>query len=756
MRRSAASPSEGLHLVSPLAGDAPREAIEQPALRAGLRLEPGLVDVLLRDSEGEPGALPLLSHALVETWKRRDGNVLTVDGYRETGGHPRGGRAVGRPALRQPRPRAARDACARSCCVWSRRRSTATRCAAGCPAASCWATRAVSGSSRCSFARGSSPPRRRRSSWRTRRSRARGRACRSWLDEDVAGQRILRHLGGGRRRVGLARPAAERAVPRRPARRGARVARRRGAGPHRVSSARSSTPPCDEAASASRTLADRARRDARQNRRLRVLLAAAVVLLAVAAAAGIVAFDGRQDARAAQASALHEALVNRSLALRGTNRSVAALLAVEAYRRRPDARAWSALLGTFTADPTFLGYRYLPADHLTGTVVPGTTTAVVALDGRRLMHLDLASGVLDDRFPPPPTTPSRTRCCASATTAASSPSSSRPPIAADASTGAAARHRQPRLRGVLRVRDRHRAARARARRASVRPGRHRDQRGRIARRRRGRLRRGRRRLPHRRRATHRRAPRARPAEGRSTLAARHGGGRLRARRAPLPRLAGRPDPRARPGNARCPADVRRAAALVPQPRRRHARRAARRGRIERARRDRPAQRRQALDGRPPRHPSRSVPVADGRSQVRPALLRQPLRRDRGALPRHRRTHRRRSQPAARARGRPLRDGRRTRARRVRRRGPAVSRWRLDGSGPVTDLVAEGHVASTATTSPAGRCWSLAALRRPPSTPTSPSSRSGTRSPTGRCGRFPKASGMGWIGARHAARLGSGV
>ena len=59
-----------------------REAIEQPAARAGLRLEPGLADVLVRDCEGEPGALPLLSHALVETWRRRDGPVLTVEGYR--------------------------------------------------------------------------------------------------------------------------------------------------------------------------------------------------------------------------------------------------------------------------------------------------------------------------------------------------------------------------------------------------------------------------------------------------------------------------------------------------------------------------------------------------------------------------------------------------------------------------------------------------------------------------------------------------
>jgi WD40 repeat protein/DNA-binding SARP family transcriptional activator len=77
---------EGLHLVRPLAGDELREAIEGPAAQAGLRLEHGLVDLLGRDLEGEPGALPLLSHALAETWRRRDGRVLTVDGYQATGG----------------------------------------------------------------------------------------------------------------------------------------------------------------------------------------------------------------------------------------------------------------------------------------------------------------------------------------------------------------------------------------------------------------------------------------------------------------------------------------------------------------------------------------------------------------------------------------------------------------------------------------------------------------------------------------------
>ena len=61
-------------------------AVKEPAQLAGLRLEPGLVELALRDVAGEPGALPLLSHALRATWERRDGRTLTVEGYRESGG----------------------------------------------------------------------------------------------------------------------------------------------------------------------------------------------------------------------------------------------------------------------------------------------------------------------------------------------------------------------------------------------------------------------------------------------------------------------------------------------------------------------------------------------------------------------------------------------------------------------------------------------------------------------------------------------
>ncbi len=63
-----------------------REAIEAPAEIAGLRLEPGLVDVMLRDLGREPGSLPLLSHALLETWRRRTSSAMTLTGYQESGG----------------------------------------------------------------------------------------------------------------------------------------------------------------------------------------------------------------------------------------------------------------------------------------------------------------------------------------------------------------------------------------------------------------------------------------------------------------------------------------------------------------------------------------------------------------------------------------------------------------------------------------------------------------------------------------------
>ncbi len=73
-------------LVGPMNADEYRRAIEEPAKRAGLRIEPALVESLVAEVVDEPGGLPLLSTALVEQWQARDGRVLRFEAYRESGG----------------------------------------------------------------------------------------------------------------------------------------------------------------------------------------------------------------------------------------------------------------------------------------------------------------------------------------------------------------------------------------------------------------------------------------------------------------------------------------------------------------------------------------------------------------------------------------------------------------------------------------------------------------------------------------------
>ena len=73
-------------LVGPMRRHELRRAIELPARRAGLVVEPELVDALVADVEGQPGALPLLSTALLELWQQRDGERLHLAAYERAGG----------------------------------------------------------------------------------------------------------------------------------------------------------------------------------------------------------------------------------------------------------------------------------------------------------------------------------------------------------------------------------------------------------------------------------------------------------------------------------------------------------------------------------------------------------------------------------------------------------------------------------------------------------------------------------------------
>ena len=77
---------EGLHLLTGMSESELRSAITEPARLAALVVEPGLVDLLIGEVAGQPGALPLMSHVLAETWQRREGRTLTVAGYRASGG----------------------------------------------------------------------------------------------------------------------------------------------------------------------------------------------------------------------------------------------------------------------------------------------------------------------------------------------------------------------------------------------------------------------------------------------------------------------------------------------------------------------------------------------------------------------------------------------------------------------------------------------------------------------------------------------
>jgi hypothetical protein len=73
-------------LVGPMTTDELRRAITEPAQHVGATVETALVTRLVADVTGQAAALPLVQHALVETWHRRRGMTLSLVGYEEAGG----------------------------------------------------------------------------------------------------------------------------------------------------------------------------------------------------------------------------------------------------------------------------------------------------------------------------------------------------------------------------------------------------------------------------------------------------------------------------------------------------------------------------------------------------------------------------------------------------------------------------------------------------------------------------------------------
>ncbi|MFE2971561.1 DNA-binding protein [Streptomyces sp. NPDC059340] len=81
----ARSLGEASILVGPMNPTELREAIVKPATAHGLIVERSLTERIVDEVTGEPGGLPLMSHALLETWRRRKGRVLSEAAYDAAG-----------------------------------------------------------------------------------------------------------------------------------------------------------------------------------------------------------------------------------------------------------------------------------------------------------------------------------------------------------------------------------------------------------------------------------------------------------------------------------------------------------------------------------------------------------------------------------------------------------------------------------------------------------------------------------------------
>ena len=384
--------SESVHLVAAMSEEDLRAAIEEPARRAGLRLEAGLPELILRDAAGHSTALPLLSHALVETWLRRETNVLTIAGYEEVGGLS-GAIASTAEQLFDDLTAAQRDAC----------RSTMLRLVELGPD-----ERPIRRYAKTSSL--NDDPVRAAVVARLIRARLLSASddtvavthellalawprLHDWLEEDSAGARLLGTLtvaadaweADGERDEDLYR--------------GARLQNAldwRSASKPDLTSTESRF--LDAAEHRARREEAEARlqlqRDRRQNRRLRVLFGATASLLGVSLLGTILVVGATQEADRQREAAVVEAAVSTSFALRESERDVAALIAAEAYRRWPDdARTRSALLGVFTAAQGFLGNRYMPGtDSIAGAVIGDTGHAVVVRDDESAAVVDMESG----------------------------------------------------------------------------------------------------------------------------------------------------------------------------------------------------------------------------------------------------------------------------------------------------------------------------------------------------------------------------
>ncbi|MEU5875919.1 helix-turn-helix domain-containing protein [Spirillospora sp. NPDC047279] len=72
--------------VGPMNEQELRAAVTEPAAQVGLNVDPDLVAAVLTEATDQVGALPMVAHALRETWSRQRGLSLRLIDYRSAGG----------------------------------------------------------------------------------------------------------------------------------------------------------------------------------------------------------------------------------------------------------------------------------------------------------------------------------------------------------------------------------------------------------------------------------------------------------------------------------------------------------------------------------------------------------------------------------------------------------------------------------------------------------------------------------------------
>jgi DNA-binding SARP family transcriptional activator/class 3 adenylate cyclase len=382
-------------LVGPIRERELRDAIVRPAQRAGLQLEDGLADEILADAQGSTGVLPLVQTALLETWVRRTGNVLTLDGYHASGGvHGAIARLADSTfdAFSDTQRDAARRillrlANASDDGTLDLRRRVPRRDLAAADDTDAWIVFEQMVQQRLLISDDDTVEIAHEALLRE------WPRLRTWLEADIEGRRLQQRLAIAARAWDDSNRDPSELY------RGTRldaVLDWRAAG-HAADLNDAERAFIDASeAHAERELTEartQATRERHRSRQLRSLLVGVAILLVISLVAAALAFgQGNRAEDRAREQAMQK-LVARADVLDDTKRDLAALLAAAAYQIEPGADTFGALLGTFTSDPTYERTIPIDADDVRDGVMTQDGSAMALADASYAVTVvDLESG----------------------------------------------------------------------------------------------------------------------------------------------------------------------------------------------------------------------------------------------------------------------------------------------------------------------------------------------------------------------------